>query len=166
MKTCRGCRLVLVILSTAVLIVACGAPAAPQIRAEDVWSRPAVTTGEADETGAGGSEMGQAMGGTGAVFMVLANDGRESDRLVGADTDVAEVAEIHETRMEGDIMKMQMLPDGLEIPAGGRVQLKPGGYHVMLIGLQRNLDVGDRFTIELLFEKSGSLLVEPVVRQP
>lgn len=166
MDTFRGGRLVSAILSTAVLIVACGAPAAPQIRVEDVWSRPAMMTGEADETDASGSDMEQAMGGTGAVFMMLANEGREADRLVGAKADVAKVVEIHETRMEGDVTKMQMLPDGIEIPAGGQVQLKPGGYHVMLIGLQRNLYVDDEFAIELLFEKSGSLVVESVVRQP
>jgi copper(I)-binding protein len=79
---------------------------------------------------------------------------------------VAKVVEIHETRMEGDVMKMQMLPDGLEVPARGEVQLRPGGYHVMLIGLQRDLEVGDRFAVELLFDKSESLVVEPEVRQP
>jgi copper(I)-binding protein len=165
-KTFQGRRLVLVLVLVAVTAAACGAPATPQIRAEDVWSRPAVAMGDVGESAESGSEMGQGMGGTGAVFMVLVNDGREADRLVGAKTDVAKVVEIHETRMEGDVMKMQMLPDGLEVPAKGEVQLKPGGYHVMLIGLQRNLDVGDRFTLELLFDKSESLVVEPVVRQP
>jgi copper(I)-binding protein len=166
MQTCQGSKLILVIVLAAVMVAACGAPAAPQIRAEDVWSRPAVAMGDAGESGESGSEMGQGMGGTGAVFMVLVNDGREVDRLVGAKTDVAKVVEIHETRMEGEVMKMQMLTDGLEVPAMREVQLKPGGYHVMLIGLQRNLEVGDRFAVELLFEKSESLLVEPVVRQP
>jgi copper(I)-binding protein len=166
MKTSQGSKLVPVIVLVAVVLAACGAPAAPQIRAEDVWSRPAVAMGDAGESAESGSETGQGMGGTGAVFMVLANDGQEADRLVGAKTDVAKVVEIHETRMEGDVMKMQMLPDGLEVPARGEVQLKPGGYHVMLIGLQRNLEVGDQFAVELLFEKSESLVVEPVVRQP
>jgi copper(I)-binding protein len=121
--------------------------------------------GEGESTESG-SEMGKGMGGTGAVFMVLANDGQEADRLVGAKTDVAKVVEIHETKMEGDVMKMQMLPDGIEVPARGEILLKPGGYHVMLIGLQRDLEVGDRFAVELLFEKSDSLVVEPLVRQP
>jgi copper(I)-binding protein len=165
-QTNQGGKFVQVIVLVAVMVAACGAPATPQIRAEDVWSRPAVAMGDTGESAESGSEMGQGMGGTGAVFMVLVNDGQEADRLVGAKTDVAKVVEIHETKMEGDVMKMQMLPDGLEVPARGEVQLKPGGYHVMLIGLQRNLDVGDTFSVELLFEKSGSLVVEPVVRQP
>ena len=75
------------------------------------------------------------MAGTGAVFMLLVNEGGEADRLVGGKTDVAKVVEIHETVMEGDVMKMQMLPDGLEVPARGEVLLKPGSYHVMLIDL-------------------------------
>jgi copper(I)-binding protein len=98
--------------------------------------------------------------------MMLVNEGREAERLVRAHTEVTEVAEIHETRMEGEVMKMQLLPDGIEIPAGGEVELKPGGYHIMLIGLKRDLNEGDRFTLVLEFEKSGRLTVEVPVRQP
>ena len=68
--------------------------------------------------------------------------------------------------MEGEVMKMRMLPDGLEIPAKGEVLLKPGGYHVMLIGVKQDLKPGDRFTVDLEFEKSGTVTVEPEVRNP
>jgi hypothetical protein len=132
-------------------------------------AEPTVAPAEASaEPGAGGMGEGQGMGmtGTGAVFMRLVNEGNEADRLLGGTTDVAKVVEIHETVMQDDIMKMQMLPDGLEVPANGEVVLKPGGYHVMLIGMQRDLNVGDTFTIELQFEKSGTVTVEPQVRQP
>jgi copper(I)-binding protein len=120
-------------------------------------------SGEASEGG-----MGQGMGaaGTGAIFMQLANDGRETDRLIGGQTDVAEVVEIHETRMEGDVMKMQMLAEGLEVPPRSTVRLEPGGYHVMLIGMKQNLEPGDRFEIELQFEKSGTKTMQVEVRQP
>jgi copper(I)-binding protein len=67
--------------------------------------------------------------------------------------------------MEGDVMKMQMLSDGLEIPAKGEVLLKPGSYHVMLIGMKRDLNVGDTFSLELQFEKSGTMTVEVTVRE-
>ncbi|RMF35237.1 MAG: copper chaperone PCu(A)C [Chloroflexi bacterium] len=157
-------------------LVACGssAPAGPQIRAEDVWARPAVMTGgaggmEMDKSGGageGGMGMGKGMAGTGAVYMTLVNEGREADRLIGAQTDVADVVEIHETKMEGDVMKMQPVAGGLEVPARGQVVLKPGGYHVMLIGLHRDLEVGDRFSLTLKFEKSGTMTVEVEVRQP
>ena len=160
-------RLGLVFLLMLVLLAACGGPSGPQIRVEDVWARPAMAMegmqpAEPSE-GAMGSERG--MAGTGAVFMLLANEGDEPDRLVGGQTEVATVVEIHETKMEGEIMKMQMLPEGLEIAAKGEVLLKPGGYHIMLIGLQRDLKPGDTFSLELQFEKSGAITVEPEVRE-
>jgi hypothetical protein len=147
-----------------VLLAACGAPAGPSIEARDVWARPAMAGSGMSEGESGG--MGRAAPGTGAVFMRLANEGREADRLVGGRTSVAQTVEIHETRMEGEVMKMQMLADGLEIPAEGEVLLQPGGYHVMLIGIERDLAVGDRFAVDLQFEKSGTLTVEAEVREP
>jgi hypothetical protein len=68
--------------------------------------------------------------------------------------------------MEGDVMKMRMLPEGLAVPAKGEVLLKPGGYHVMLIGIKRDLVVGDTFALDLEFEKSGTVTVQPEVREP
>lgn len=160
MRSRNNQTLTLCMLLAALLLGACGGPAGPAIEAHDVWARPAM---------AGGgmlSEAGMGAAGTGAVFLRLTNDGREADRLLGGRTDVAEVVEIHETVMEGEVMRMQMVADGLEIPAGGKVLLQPGGYHVMLIGIQRDLAVGDEFELELAFEKSGTLLVEAQVRQP
>ena len=107
------------------------------------------------------------MAGTGAVFMLLENTGGEADRLMGGQTDVAKVVEIHETVMEGEVMKMQMLSDGLEVPAKGEVLLKPGSYHVMLIGMKQDLKVGDTFTLDSQFEKSGHHCGrKPEVREP
>jgi copper(I)-binding protein len=141
-----------------IAVIACGAPAGPSIQAENAWARPALAV--ATSGGAGHGTVS-----TGAVFMLLKNEGREADRLVGGRTDVAQVVEIHETVMENDVMKMQMLADGLEIPAGGEVLLKSGSYHVMLIGMVRDLAAGDTFTLELEFEKSGPLTVEVTVRE-
>jgi copper(I)-binding protein len=159
-------RLRLLVLLVMVTVAACGAPAGSSIEIEDVWARPAMAMKETTESSEGGAGMGQPMPGTGAVFMLLRNRGLEADRLVGGQTDVANVVEIHETVMEGEVMKMQMLTNGLEVPARGEVLLKPGGYHIMLIGMQRDLAVGDTFTLELQFEKSGILTVEPEVREP
>jgi copper(I)-binding protein len=155
--------LALSLVLLAVLSVACGTPSGPSIRVEEVWARPAMAmkeSGQAEDTG------GMGMAGTGAVFMRLVNEGGEVDRLVGGQTEVAKVVEIHETVMEGDVMKMQMLANGLEVPARGEVPLKPGGYHVMLIGMQQDLNVGDRFNLDLQFEKSGTITVEAEVREP
>jgi copper(I)-binding protein len=148
------------------LLIACGAPTRPSIEAVDVWARPAMTMKASGEQSGEGMGMGQPMPGTGAVFMLLKNEGSESDRLTGGQTDVAEVVEIHETVMEGEVMKMQMLPNGLEVPDRGEVLLKPGSYHIMLIGIKRDLVVGEAFALDLHFEKSGTITVEPKVREP
>ena len=121
-----------------------------------MWARP----GKTMEMG----EEGQSMV-TSAVFMKVTNKGREADRLVSAQADVAKKVEIHETRLENEVMRMFHLADGLEIPARGEVVLKPGSYHVMLIGLTGELNVGDRFPVTLTFEKSGTMTVEAEVRQ-
>jgi copper(I)-binding protein len=133
------------------LAVACGAPAGPQIRVEDVWARPAASMD--------GS-------GNGAAFMLLRNGGDTADRLVAAQSAVANTVEIHETTMDGGVMKMRPVVGGIEVPAGAQVELKPGGYHVMLIGLTQDLQEGDRFQIVLRFEKSGPITVEAEVRMP
>jgi len=108
-----------------------------------------------------------AMGSTSVVYMTLVNEWSAADRLLGVQTDVAASAEIHQTAMtEQSAMKMQPPPEGIEVPAGGRIEIKPGGYHIMLIGLQHNLPVGDRFPVTLPFEQSGTLTVESEVRAP
>jgi copper(I)-binding protein len=148
-------------------LVGCGSDAlvGPEVKVEELWSRPAVATGELlGEASQDGMEQGVV--GTGAVFMTLVNAGRESDRLIAVRTDVAEVAEIHETRVEGDVMRMRHLPDGLQVPAGGKVVLKPGDYHIMLIGVKRDLNAGDAFPIVLEFEKSEPMTVQVEVREP
>jgi periplasmic copper chaperone A len=73
-------------------------------------------------------------------------------RLVSASTPVAGLVEIHEMSMAGDVMKMRSLPDGLALPAGKAVELKPGGYHVMLMDLKQQLKVGDTVVVTLVLE--------------
>ncbi len=154
-----GRRLVIGTLLIVVGLAACQSKdAGPKIEISDVWSRPGMA-------GEGGMEMGH-MAGTGAVFMLLDNQGQESDRLLSAHTDVAQVVEIHETTIEGDVAKMQQVTGGIEIPAQGQIVLKPGGYHVMLIGLVRDLAVGDQFSLTLNFEKSDDVTLQAEVRQP
>jgi copper(I)-binding protein len=97
------------------------------------------------------------MGGTGAAFLTIANSSDFADRLVGAKTAAAKTVEIHEMRNEGDVMKMAPLDDGLEIPAGATVELKPGGFHIMMIGLTKNLKAGESFELTLTFEQAGEV---------
>ncbi|HEY9010646.1 MAG TPA: copper chaperone PCu(A)C [Devosia sp.] len=92
-------------------------------------------------------------------FMTITNAGAAADRLVGVETDAAKMAEMHEMKMEGDVMKMTRLDDGLEIPAGGTVTLEPGGYHVMMMGLAQGLAEGGCLEVTLTFERAGKLPV-------
>ena len=79
---------------------------------------------------------------------------------------MSEVVEVHETVVEGDVAKMRQVTDGIEVPAGGQIELKPGSYHIMLIGLKRDLQSGDTFDVTLVFENSDKLTVEALVRRP
>ena len=116
-------------LLTASLLLACSTLYAQTVEVKDAWVRATVP--------------GQK--GTGAFMNITAKDGA---RLVGMSSPVAGVAEVHEMKMENDIMKMRALPM-LELPAGQAVQLKPGGYHVMLMDLKQGLAKGSTVPLTL-----------------
>ena len=97
-------------------------------------------------------------------YMVIRNSGSEADRLIGGSVDFAGHVEIHEMKMDGDVMKMRELSDGLEIPAGGEVVLKPGGFHIMFMKMKEQLKSGETRTITLEFEKAGTVELELPVR--
>ena len=79
---------------------------------------------------------------------------KQDAALVGASTPLADKAEVHEMKIEGDVMKMNAIPR-LPLPAGKPVELKPGGYHIMVFGLKQPLKAGDRFPLELQIEQGG-----------
>lgn len=105
-----------------------------------------------------------AASGTGAAYLTIRNDGDQPDRLIAGETGIARAVEFHRIAAEGDLMRMQPLPEGVEIPAGGEVVFAPGGYHVMLIGLTENLRNGDDFELTLRFERAGDVEVPVDVR--
>jgi copper(I)-binding protein len=121
--------------------------AASTIAVTDPWSR---------ETAPGQN--------AGGAFMTIANTGSVADRLTGGSTPVAGRVEIHTMTMEGDVMRMRQLEDGLEIPAGGQVMLKPGSFHVMLMDLKQPLKAGDKVPLTLTFAGAGPLETELEVR--
>jgi copper(I)-binding protein len=93
-------------------------------------------------------------------YMVIRNTGNEPDRLIAGSADFAGKVEIHEMKMSGDVMQMREIEGGLEIPAGGEVELKPGGYHVMFMKLGEQLVAGEKRKATLTFEKAGAIEVE------
>ena len=80
----------------------------------------------------------------GGAYMKITNNGSQPDRLMGGSAENAASVEVHEMSMTNNVMKMRHLQDGLEIKPGQTVELKPGGYHVMLIGLSKGLSQGQK----------------------
>jgi copper(I)-binding protein len=123
----------------------------------DAWARPS-----------------SAMASAGAAYMTIQNNGSAADALVGASSPAATTVEVHETVVmgssapgatgDGGMMGMQPV-ERLEIPAGGSVELKPGSYHIMLIGLKQDLKAGDTIEITLTFEKAGELPLSVPVKE-
>jgi periplasmic copper chaperone A len=119
-------------LMAAAMALACSALHAQTVEIKDAWIRATVP-----------GQMG-----TGAFMKITA---REGTRLVGVSTPVAGVAELHEMKMEGDIMKMRALPM-LDLPAGKTVELKASGNHVMMMDLKKPLLKGSSVPLTLRFK--------------
>jgi copper(I)-binding protein len=99
-------------------------------------------------------------------FMTITNTGKEDDRLLKATSEISSSAQIHDMTMAGDVMKMAELPDGIVIPAGATVKLKPKSLHIMFMGLKQQVMEGEEFTGTLTFEKAGTVTVEYEVAAP
>jgi copper(I)-binding protein len=97
----------------------------------------------------------------GGAFMTLVG-GKEADRLVAGSSPVAAAVELHTHVMDGSVAKMRAVP-AIDVPAGGRVELKPGGLHVMLINLKAPLKAGETIPLKLRFEKAGEVDVKVAV---
>ncbi len=94
---------------------------------------------------------------TGAGYFTITNTTAEPDRLVSVWSPAAANAEIHEMRMEGDRMLMRPVAGGVEVPAGATVELTPGGYHVMFVGVVVGFEEGGEVPVTLTFEKAGAI---------
>jgi copper(I)-binding protein len=99
----------------------------------------------------------------GAGYLTITNTGTTDDTLVSATSPVAGVTQIHEMKMEGDVMKMSELPDGLVIPAGQSVMLAPGGFHIMFMELKESLVEGTNVPVTLTFANAGTIEIQLVV---
>lgn len=101
----------------------------------------------------------------GAAFLTL-NGTDADDRLVAASSPAAGRVEIHESRMDGEIMRMRELVDGLSVAAGEQVTLAPGGIHLMLLDLPAPLVEGESIELTLHFEQAGAVTARAEVRSP
>ncbi|HIE76311.1 MAG TPA: copper chaperone PCu(A)C [Gammaproteobacteria bacterium] len=130
----------------AVLVGALGTPAWAQVRVHDPMVRMV--------------PPGQPIS---VAFMILHNHGMDEKILVKVHSDVADAAEMHNHILAEGMMKMRRV-DTIVVPAHGQVELKPGGLHIMLIGLSRNLQLGERVTINLEFADGDRLTVNAPVQ--
>jgi periplasmic copper chaperone A len=125
-------------------LAASAAQAQNAVKVEKAWARPTV----AGQSGGGG-------------FFVITG-GAAADRLLSASTGISKVVELHKMEMDGNVMRMRPV-DAIDVPAGGTVELKPGGLHVMFMGLNKTLKAGERFPLTLKFEKAGEQKVDVLV---
>jgi hypothetical protein len=126
-------------ITGAILLSACGATG--EIETHSAWVRPT------------------AQGENAAVYLTLHNHTAEGDELVGASSNAADVVEIHESKMENDVMQMNMLPS-LPIAADEEIIFKPGGLHIMLIGVKEEFVLGERIGLILHFKNHEDIVVE------
>ena len=96
-------------------------------------------------------------------YMTLINTGSQPDRLIGGSTPAAGKFEIHEVSMDGGVMKMRPVPNGIEIKPGQTVEFKPGSNHLMFVGLKKPIEKGKRIKGTLQFEKAGTVEIEYAV---
>lgn len=96
----------------------------------------------------------------GGGYFKITNTGAAPDKFIGGSVGISSGFEVHEVSMENGVMKMRMLPGGIEIKPGETVTLKPGGYHIMFTGLKQPLKQGETFKATLHFEKAGNVDVD------
>jgi periplasmic copper chaperone A len=104
---------------------------------------------------------GQAVGGG---FMTITNKGASEDRLVSGTSPVAAEVQLHTMTMDGGVMRMRQVEGGIAVPARCALELKPGSYHIMFMGLKRQLRQGERFPVTLRFQRAGRVTVQFAVQ--
>jgi len=138
-------KLLSVLLLATMLLSACAKPG--EFKVMDAWARPA------------------ASGENGAVYFTISNATNTGDTLLSVSTDVASAAEVHMSMMDANgVMSMQM-QESIPVPAQQEVIFKPGGLHIMLVELNRDLKIGDTISLTLNFEKAGSITIQAPVKE-
>jgi copper(I)-binding protein len=143
----RTCKIATLLCLIALPLAMLSAYADEHLSIQGPWARPA------------------AMGGNTAIYFTVVNAGKAPNTLVKASSNVAKMVALHQTSMEGGVMRMTHVPH-IKVPAEGRTELKPGGLHVMVMGLKRDLKPGDMVKVTLQFEHGGEMTVAATVRQP
>ncbi|MBL8161536.1 MAG: copper chaperone PCu(A)C [Anaerolineae bacterium] len=144
-------------------IMVTGAYARATAREMEMGAMPEAT---AEAGGMGGMEggHGMSMGDVSAAYMLISNTGSEPEVLVGVASDVSDMTQLHQTTVQDGMARMGEIEE-LEIPAGGSVELMPGGYHVMMMELKHPLLPGEYVTITLTFASGLELTMTVPVKE-
>lgn len=129
------------------LMIMSGCTASETMKISSPWARPGK------------------MDGNSAAYFMLENNTKVDDRLVGAESSVAETSELHMTKMDAENKMMMMPQEFIALPAEGKVNFEPGGYHVMLLNLKNDLQVGETIKMTLSFEKAGKIVLDVPVKE-
>jgi hypothetical protein len=131
-------RFILIFTSAVYFLSACGGTG--DIEAHNAWIRPT------------------AQGENAAVYFQLDNHTQNADELIGASSNIADIVEIHESKMENDVMQMNMVPT-IQLGVDDEVIFAPGGYHIMLISVEQELKSGDHIGVILHFRDHEDLVI-------
>ena len=142
-------KIYLLFLLIPLLVTGCTSPGG--VVAEDLWVKS--------------SEMSM-QGGMTAVYGTLTNKTQQDVVLVGGETEIAGVVEVHEMTMIDGETKMQEIDGGLAIPAGMSIVLEPGGNHLMLMMLRDDLEAGEDISVTFDFDGAEDITVEGIVAKP
>jgi copper(I)-binding protein len=132
------------VLAIPLLLSGCAAQSGIEVR--EPWMRPGT------------------QGGNGAVYFIVQNHSSEEDEIVSIRSDAAAAVEIHESKMEGDVMQMQQLAS-VPLQSGAEVTFQPGGLHIMLVGLKNDINMGDEIELTLQFKNYEDIKVSVPVSE-
>lgn len=135
-------KMTMYMLITALLLSACGAREG--IEVSDAWARTAT------------------QGTNSAVYFVIENHNADADELIGVASNLADAVEVHESKMDGDVMTMQQM-ESVTLDPSVKVEFMPGGLHVMLIGLKQDINVSDEIVVTLQFNNSPNITMTATV---
>jgi periplasmic copper chaperone A len=138
----------IVLLVIPLFLADCSSPVPGGITISGAWARPGFS------------------GANSAVYLVIENSGNEDDVLLSAEASVAQLVELHESRMDQSGMMSMEEQERVDVRAKDQVAFQPGGLHVMLINLNEDLNPGDRFNLTLNFQETGQVPVDVEVREP
>ncbi|RPJ23502.1 MAG: copper chaperone PCu(A)C [Chloroflexi bacterium] len=160
----------ILLIALSFVLSACASPSSDKqnpIEISNAWVRTVggMQPKEASAPATGMQPKEDAGPATGA-FMTIKNNSDAADKLIKAESDAAKMVQIHLSEVDANGVATMHEVDGVDIPAGGSAELKPGSYHVMLIGLKQDIKEGDTISITLVFQNAGKVTLEAPVKNP